>query len=165
MSQRDHHRSSELGHLRPQRPLPRRGGGSAFALQRAIGNRDTARMLARKGGGTFEKSVRIGPLGPIELTDSNIADWIGKKADVEDLVATTVVGKHSGELKRLSDSKTRIETLEVQVISGQNSWVVVTFKNAVIRGYDADAGGKTERWKAVRFDAVDIKRTSIGKPR
>jgi hypothetical protein len=168
MSQRDHVRSSEPGRGRSHTALPRRSANPVLALQRALGNRGTMRVLARKGGsgsGTFENSVRIGKLGPIEITKSNIADWIGKKADADDLIVTTVKGKHSDELKRMSDSKARIESLEVQSISGQNSWVIVTFKNAVIKGYAPDPSGKTESWKATRFDAVDIKRTSIGKPR
>ena len=147
---------------------PRRTASPVLTLQRAIGNRGTTRVVARKGGsgsGTFENSVRIGKLGPIEITESNIADWIGKKADVDDLIVTTAMGKHSDELKSMSDGKTRIDTIEVQSITGQNSWVIVTFKNAVIKGYAPGPSGKTERWKATRFDAVDIKRTAIGKPR
>ena len=78
---------------------------------------------------------------------------------------TTAKGTHSDELKRMSDSKARIPSIEVQSITGENSWFKVTFKNAVIRGYAPASSGKTERWKATGFDAVDIKRTSIGKPR
>jgi hypothetical protein len=168
MSQRDHARSSEPGRARSHTALPRRRANPVVALQRALGNRGTMRVLARKGGsgrGTFETSVRIGKLGPIEITESNIADWIGKKADADDLIVTTVKGKHSDELKRMSDSKARIDNLEVQSISGQNSWVIVRFRNAVIRGYAPDPSGKTESWRATRFDAVNIERTSIGKPR
>jgi hypothetical protein len=168
MSQRDHDPSSQPRQARSRAAVPRRSANPVLALQRALGNRGTTRVLARQGGagrGTFENSVRIGKLGPIEITESNIADWIGKKADVDDLIVTTVKGKHSDELQRMSDSKARIDNIEVQSIAGQNSWVDVTFKNAVITGYAPDPAGKTERWKATRFDAVDIKRTSIGKPR
>jgi len=168
MSQRDHDRSSEPRQARSNAALPSRGTSPVLALQRAIGNRGTIRVLARKGGsgpGTFENSVRIGKLGPIEITESNIADWIGKKADADDLIVTTVQDEHSHELQRMSDSKARIDSIEVQSITSQNSWVIVTFKNAVIRGYAQDQSGKTERWKANGFDAVNIKRTSIGTPR
>jgi hypothetical protein len=167
MSQRDHDRSSEPRQTRSRTALPRRSASPVLGLQRTIGNRGTARMLARKGASAaaFENSVRIGKLGPIEITESNIADWIGKKADADDLIVTTAKGKHSDELKRLSDSKSRVDGIEVQSITGQNTWVIVTFKNAVISGYTADPSGKTEQWKATRFDAVDIKRTAIGKPR
>jgi hypothetical protein len=167
MSQRDHDRSSEP-RARSLAALPRRSASPVLALQRALGNRGTTRLLARKGGsgpGTFENSVRIGKLGPIEIIEGNIADWIGKKANADDLIVTTVKGKHSDELQRMFESKARIDTIEVQSITGQNSWVIVTFKNAVIRGYTPDPSGKTEHWKATGFDAVDIKRTSIGTPR
>jgi hypothetical protein len=166
MSQRNHDRSSEPRQTRSPAAAPRRSASPVLRLQRAVGNRATTQVLARKGGseGTFENSVRIGKLGPIEITESNIAAWIGKQ-DVDDLVVTTAKGKHSAELQRMSESKSRIDTIEVQAISGQNSWVIVTFKNAVISGYAPDPSGKTERWKATQFDAVDIKRTSIGKPR
>jgi hypothetical protein len=168
MSQRDHDRRSEPRQARSRAVPPRRSADPVLALQRALGNRGTTRVLARKGGsgrGTLEHSMRIGKLGAIEITESNIADWIGKKGGADDLVVTTVRGKHSDELKRLSDSKARVDTIEVQSITGQNSWVIVTFKNAVIKGYAPDPSGKTEQWTATRFDAVDIKRTSIGKPR
>jgi hypothetical protein len=48
---------------------------------------------------------------------------------------------------------------------GENSIVVITFKNARIRGYAADESGKTEQWKAVDFDAVNRAKTSIGAAR
>jgi hypothetical protein len=162
------HRDGEPGRAQPQPAGPRRTTSPVLALQRAIGNRGTTRVLARQGGpgqGTFENSVHVGKLGPIEITDSNIGDWIAKKSDVDDLTATTVRGKHSDELKRLCESKTRVDRIEVQSITGQNTWVIVTFKNAIITGYTADSSGKTEAWKATQFDAVDIRRTSIGKPR
>jgi hypothetical protein len=168
MAQRDHDRRNETGQSRSPTTPPRRNAGSpVLELQRAIGNRSTNQVLARKKGsdrGTFENSVRIGKLGPLEIAESNIASWTGKQ-DADDLVATTVKGKHSAELKRMSESKERIDTIEVQAITGENSWVIVTFKNARIRGYAADDSGKTESWKATDFDAVNIKRTSIGKPR
>jgi hypothetical protein len=168
MSHRDHDRSSEPRRARPPTALARRGANPVLALQRALGNRGTTQVLARKGAsgpGTLEHSVRIGKLGPVEITDSNIADWIGKKADADELSVTTVKGKHSAELQRMSDGKSRIESIEVTSIIGQNSWVIVTFRNAIISDYAPDPSGKTEQWKAIRFDAVDIKRTSIGQPR
>jgi hypothetical protein len=164
MHQRAHNRRSEPGHA----ALPRRAASPVAALQRAIGNRGMAQVLARKGAGsgkgTFENSVKVGKLGPIEIKESNIADWIGKK-NPDDLIVTTTKGKHSDELKRMSESKERIDTIEVQAITGENSWVKVTFKNARIRGFAPDSEGKTESWKATDFDGVHIERTSIGTPR
>jgi hypothetical protein len=167
MSRRDLDRSS-AGRGGPSQATLARRADPAVALQRVLGNRGTTQVLARKGDKNerdFEHSVRIGDLGPIELKDSNVADWTSGKSEAEDLVATTVKGKHSAALQRLAESRTRIDALQVQSIVGQNTFVIVTFKNAIIKGYVADDTEKTERWKAVRFDAVDIKRTSIGKAR
>jgi hypothetical protein len=77
---------------------------------------------------------------------------------------TSVKGKHSDELKRMADGKTRIPKLTVTAVTGQNSWVVITFSNARIKGYEVDADGK-EHWQAVDFDAVHRETTSIGVPR
>jgi hypothetical protein len=166
MYQRDHDRSGEPGQTRSRTEPPRcrAGANAVLALQRAIGNRGTVQMLARKNRASFEHSVKIGKLGPIEIKGGNIADWIAKK-DPEDLVVTSAKGKHSDELKRMSDSKARIDTIEVQSVVGENSIVVITFKNARIRGYAADESGKTEQWKAVDFDAVNRAKTSIGTAR
>ena len=176
-------RSAEYGwrevtfHRDPDRTRgPRQGGSPArgraaspvIGLQHALGNRGTGQVLARRPvaqKGTFEHSVRIGKLGPVEVAESNVADWTSHKAGAEDLVITTVKGRHSGDLQRLADGRTRVDRIEVQVLTGQNSWAVVTFKNAVIRGYEADPEGKHESWTAIRFDGVDIRRTSIGVPR
>jgi hypothetical protein len=167
MSQRDHDRSSASGQGRSPAALGRRTGSPVLALQRAIGNRATGQALARKGTGTgtFEHSVQIGKLGPIEVSDSNIDAWVTKKDGADELVITTVKGKHSSQLRQMAESKAKIDTLDVSTVTGQNSWVIVTFHHVVIRGYEEDASGTTERWKAVGFDEVNIKRTSIGAPR
>jgi phosphosulfolactate synthase (CoM biosynthesis protein A) len=142
----------------------RRGADPAETLQRAVGNRGLAQVLSRQRG-TFENTVRVGSLGPIEVKESSVGDWVAHKADAGDLVVTSVMGKHSEELRRKASTKDRVDKIEVQVLTGQNSWVVVTFTNARLRGYEADSSGNTEHWKAVDFDHVDIKRTSIGVPR
>jgi hypothetical protein len=163
MYQRDHDRSSAPGRTRSHPAHRPRGVHPVLALQRLIGNRATVQVLARKGGkGTFEHSVKIGKLGPIEIKGGNLGDWVEKK-DPEDLVVTTTKGKHSDDLKRMSEGKERIDTIEVQSIVGENSFVVIKFRNARIRGYAAD--GKTEQWKAVEFDAVNRAKTSIGAAR
>jgi hypothetical protein len=162
MYQRGRHRSSAPGQTRSH---ARRSVHPVLALQRLIGNRGTVQVLARdKNRPSFEHSVKIGKLGPIEIKGGNIGDWIAKK-DPENLVVTSTKGKHSDELKRMSEGKDRIDTIEVQSIVGENSIVVITFKNARIRGYAADESGKTEQWKAVGFDAVNREKTSIGAAR
>ncbi|MEO8690390.1 MAG: hypothetical protein ABI611_19500 [Solirubrobacteraceae bacterium] len=166
MDQRHHHRGTAPGQTRPHSDLRRRSVHPVLALQRLIGNRGTTRVLARKNGtGTFANSVRIGKLGPIEIKESNIADWIGKK-NPETLTVTTAKGKKSSdELKRMSEGKTRVEAIEVTSVSGENTFIKVTFRNAHIKDYAADASGETEQWIVADFDAVNIERISIGKAR
>jgi hypothetical protein len=167
MYQRDYDRRSELEPT-PSRPAPpRRSVNPVLALQRAIGNRGTTRVLARdkkKNTGTFEHGVRIGKLGPIEIQGGNIGDWVDKK-DPETLTLTTVKGKHSKELKRLSGSEASIDVIETQSVVGENSIVVIKFRNARITGYTADEAGKTEEWKVVDFTAVNRSKISIGAAR
>jgi hypothetical protein len=167
MSQRDHERISEPGRARTQTAVPGRGLSPVLALQRTLGNRATTSLLARKDKkhGTFENSVQIGRLGPIEVKDSNVGEWLNHKTGADDLVVTAVMGPHSDELKRLSESKTKLDTIDISTVTGQNSWVTVTFRNARIRGYMADSSDKAEQWKATGFDTVNIKRLSIGAPR
>lgn len=162
MHQREHDRSNGPG----QTARPRRGAHPVLALQRLIGNRGTTQLIARqKNAGTFPHSVRIGKLGPIEIKESNIADWLGKK-NPENLTLTTAKGKKtSDELKRMSDDKTRVDAVEVNSVSGENTMIKVTFRNARIKGYAADASGETESWTVTGFDAVNIERISIGKHR
>jgi hypothetical protein len=165
MYQRDRDRSSAPGWVRSQTAPPRRSTSSVLALQRAIGNRATTRVLARdKNRPNFEHSVRIGKLGPIEVRESNAGEFSPKNV-LDALIVKTVKGKHSDELKRMSESRTRVDTLKVESIVGENTLLTVTFSNPRIRGYTADAGAKTESWKAVGFDAVDVKRIALGKAR
>src|SRR3954469_2722648 len=140
MRPRDHDRSSEQGRARSQSRLPRREVHPVLALQRLIGNRGTVRVLARKGkgkGGTFPNSVQIGKSGPIEITAGNLGDWLAKK-DPETLTLTTTKGKHSDEPKRRAESKEPIEKVVVTSVNGENTFVVLTFEHARIKGYEAD---------------------------
>lgn len=169
MPQRDHDRGSAPGQGRGRSGPPRRGESPVLVLQRSLGNRATAQLLARQGAGsgrgTFQNSVEVGKLGSIEISQSNIGDWIAHKSSAQDLVLTTVTGPHSSELKQMAGGKAKVDKIQVQTLTGENSWVIVTFSHAVLRDYVADPSGKTEQWKATDFDAVHIERTSIGKPR
>lgn len=164
----DRDRTSQTARGGSRAALPRRSANPVIVLQRAVGNRGTTRLLARKGGasrGTFENSVQIGKLGPIEVTESNVSEWVEKKSEPDTILVTSVKGKHSAELKRLSDDKTRIELIEFSAITGQNSWTVLSIKHGFIKDYTADTSGKSEHWALTGFDAVNRKRTSIGTPR
>ena len=164
MYQRHQDRGGEPGQIRPHPPLPRRSVNPVLALQRAIGNRGTAQVLARdkdKNRPSFEHSVTIGKLGPIEITGGNVGDWAAKK-DPDGLKVTSVKGKHSNELKRLFDSKARIDTVETASVVGENSLVTITFKDCRIKRYTTD--GEKEEW-TVEFASAKRQTLSIGKAR
>jgi hypothetical protein len=164
MYERYHDRRGEPDQIRPDPPRPRRSVDAVLALQRAIGNQGTARVLARekdKNRPSFEHSVKIGKLGPIEITGGNIGDWAAKK-DPDGLKVISVNGKHSGELKRLFDSKARIDAVETASVVGENSLVTITFKNCRIRRYSTD--DEKEEW-TVDFESAKRQTLSIGAPR
>ena len=96
MHERDHDRRRERDQTRSPEPLPppRSSADAVLALQRAIGNHGTARVLARedKNRPSFPHSVKIGTLGPIEIKGGNIEDWVAKK-DPDDLKVISDEGK------------------------------------------------------------------------
>ena len=74
----------------------------------------------------------------------------------------SVNGKHSAELKRLFDSKARIDTVETASVVGENSLVTITFKDCRIRRYSSDE--KNEEW-TLEFKGAKRQTLSIGTPR
>ncbi len=149
------------------RPLARRSASPVIALQRLAGNRGTSQLIARErknksSRGTFENSVKIGSLPTIEITGGNLADWSPKNVP-ETLEVTSTKGKHSEKLKGLADKRTKLDEIKVQAIKGQNSWTIITIRNARVAKYES--GEKTESWRLVDFDGVHFETTSIGVPR
>src|SRR4051795_7881883 len=148
MYQRDHRRGSG-----PSRPvLPRGGTHPVLELQRLVGNRATTRLLARdkkKNAAGFARSVQFGTFGPIEVKGGNVDDWVGTTTP-DELVLTTVKGKQSDQLKRLSGGKTRVEKLVLSAVSGENTMITITFSHVLIKDYAVD--GRTESWRVTDFD-------------
>jgi hypothetical protein len=164
MHKRYHDGSRERDQIRPDPPLPRSSVNAVLELQRAIGNRGTAQVLARekdKNRPNFPHSVKIGKLGPIEITGGNIGDWAAKK-DPDGLKVISVKGKHSDELKRLFESKARVDTVETASVVGENGLVTITFKNCRIKRYSTD--GDKDEW-TVEFESAKRQTLSIGAPR
>jgi hypothetical protein len=82
------------------------------------------------------------------------------------LEITSEKGKHSAELERMSNEKTKIPSLKVTTPMTDQSdqhldfgSVEIEFVNARIAGYAVD--GKLETWRAVDFEAVH--RTTISR--
>ena len=167
MPQRFHSRRDEEEEAiadRPDPPRPRRDVDGVLALQQAIGNRGTAEFLARekdKNRPSFEHSVKIGKLGPIEIKGGNVADWAAKK-DGNGLTVISTGGKHSKELKRLFDGKARIDKIETSSVVGENTLVTIVFGDCQIVRYASDE--KTDDW-AVEFQTAKRQTLSIGAAR
>jgi hypothetical protein len=162
MYQRDHDRRRAPGR---SHGAPPRRAHPVVALQRLIGNRGTVRVLARdkkKNAANFARSVQFGKFGPIEVKGGNVDDWVGTKTP-DELVLTTVKGRQSDELKRLSGGRTRVDTLVLSAVSGENTMITITLSHVLIKDYAAD--GKTESWRVTDFDAVHRDRVSIGAAR
>jgi hypothetical protein len=137
---------------------------AVLALQQAIGNHGTAQFLARekdKNRPSFEHSVKLGKLGPIEVKGGNVADWAAKK-DGNGLTVISAGGKHSKELKRLFDGKARIDKIETSSVVGENTLVTIVFGDCQIVRYSSDE--KTDDW-AVEFQTAKRQTLSIGAAR
>lgn len=164
MYERDRDRRREPDEAREEPPLPQPSENAVLALQRAIGNHGTARVLARdkdKNRPNFEHSVKVGKLGPIEITGGNIADWAAKKTP-DDLKIVSTKGAHSDELEKLFEAKTRIPTVETDSVVGENTIITIVFGSCRIRRYSAD--GDTEEW-TVEYETAKRQSLSIGAAR
>jgi hypothetical protein len=164
MHQRERHRRDEAEEQREEPPPPRRGADAVLALQQAIGNQGTARLLARqkdKSRPSFEHSVKIGKLGPVEITGGNVGDWAAKK-DADGLTVISVSGKHSAELKRLFDTKARIDKVETSSVVGENSLVTITFGSCRIKRFTTD--DTSDEWM-MEFETAKRHTLSIGAAR
>lgn len=141
----------------------RRANHPVLALQQAVGNRAVGQLLARKGPKL--PNIKIGK-HTIEVAGGNIAEWAASKVP-EALEVTSVKGKHSAELEKLSKERTRIESLTLTVAaastnkSGQELDVptlAIEFTKGRIKDYAVD--GKTESWQVVGFEGVHRTKTT-----
>jgi hypothetical protein len=165
MHQREHDRRRDPGQRRHDPPRPQSNVNAVLALQRTIGNRSTTQVLARdskdKNRPNYEHSAKFGKYGPIQITGGNIGDWAAKKTP-DDLRVVSAKGKHSDELKRLFDSKAKLDTLVTTSIVGENTLVTITFKSCRIRRYSIE--GDKEEW-TVEFEGANRESVSIGAAR
>ena len=164
MHRRYRDRVEEAEELRAEPQLPQRSEDAVLALQRAIGNHGTARMLARdakKNRPNFENQVKVGKLGPIEITGGNISEWAAKKTP-DDLHVISPHGKHSDELKKLFESKATIETLETESVVGENTIVTIVFSQCRIRRFSSD--DEHDDW-LVEYGGAKRQTLSIGSAR
>jgi hypothetical protein len=138
----------------------RRANNPVLALQQAVGNRAFGQMLARKP--SKNPTIQIGKLA-IEVAGGNIAAWAAGEVP-EALEVTSHKGRHSAELERLSNDRTRIKSLTLTVAAANKSGeldlgsLAIEFTNARIKGYAVD--GKTESWQVADFAEVHRTKTT-----
>jgi hypothetical protein len=149
------------GAIAPAGPDPavgRRSVSQALLLQRKIGNRATGQLLARAPATKNHGTVKIGTLPAIKIMGGNADEWAAK-GQPRTLEITSVKGKHSAALERLSKGASKLPTLKVTTPivdqSGQHldfGSVELEFAHVSIAGYAVE--GKLETWSAVDFNAV-----------
>ena len=107
-------------------PSPlRRSANPVLALQRSIGNRAVAQVLAREPDRTG--TVKIPGVGTINVKGGNLEEWAGTGApDTVDV--TSKKGKHSAKLEKLANDRTKMD-------------IVVTIAPAHKAGEELNVGG------------------------
>ena len=136
-------------------PVARRSANPVIGLQRQIGNRATAQVLARAPAVKDQGSVHVGKLPAIKILGGNAGDWAARK-DADMLAITSKRGAHSAGLERLSKQGGKIPMVKVTTPivdqSGQHlnfGHVELEFSNPRIADYTLD--GNVETWRAVEF--------------
>jgi hypothetical protein len=137
--------------------LLRRSSNPVLALQRSIGNRAVAQVLARDPARTG--SVKISGLGEIKVKGGNLEEWAGTAA-LDTVEVTSKKGKHSAKLQNLSTDRTRVDitvTIGAAHKEGEDLNVgggtQLDIKGARIKGYSVDADG-VETWTVTDFEKV-----------
>jgi len=141
---------------------PRRSPNPVLALQRAIGNRAVAQMIARDPEPVRKGTVTVGGVGKIKVKGGNLEEWAG--TDVLDTVeVTSEKGKHSTKLEKLSKAGTRTD-ITVMIAppykAGEDLNVgggtELEIKGARIAGYSVKDG--VETWRVGGFEKVARKK-------
>jgi hypothetical protein len=156
MPERDTERRRDGGRT-PAAPLPlRREPHPVLALQRLIGNRATAQVLARAPATTG--SVHISGVGDIKVKGGNLQDWTGSTAP-ETVDVTSHKGRHSAKLEKLSGEQTRTDvkvTIAPAFNAGEHlnagGGTTLEIKGARIHDYAAADGAET--WRLAEFTAL-----------
>jgi hypothetical protein len=154
-------RRREPGRSQAHRSPAHRRSNPVLALQRSIGNRAVAQVLARAPVRTG--TVQIGGVGEIKVKGGNLDEWTGK--DTPDTVdVTSAKGKHSAKLEKLSDAGTRTDvkvTIAAANSAGEELSVgggtLLEIKDARIKGYAIKDG--VETWRLAGFE--NVHRTKI----
>lgn len=149
-------RRREPGRSQAHRSPAQRSSNPVLALQRSIGNRAVAQVLARAPVRTG--TVQIGGVGEIKVQGGNLDEWTGK--DTPDTVdVTSVKGKHSAKLEKLADAGTRTD-VKVTIAPAENAGeelsvgggTLLEINDARVKGYTMKDG--VETWRLAGFEKV-----------
>jgi hypothetical protein len=161
MQDRVTHRRRERGRTEADSSLLRRSSNPVLALQRSIGNRAVAQVLARDLVRTG--TVQIGSVGQIKVKGGNLEQWAGT-ATLDTVEVTSQKGKHSAKLQKLANARTRTDvkvTIAPANKAGEQLSVgggtLLEIKDARITDYAVEDG--VETWRVGDFE--NLHRTKI----
>jgi hypothetical protein len=161
MQDRVTHRRRKPGRTEADSSLLRRSSNPVLALQRSIGNRAVAQVLARDPVRTG--TVQIGGVGQIKVKGGNLEEWAGT-ATLDRVEVTSQKGKHSAKLQKLANARTRTDvkvTIAPPNKAGEQLSVgggtLLEIKDAHIKDYAVEDG--VETWRVDDFE--NLHRTKI----
>jgi hypothetical protein len=160
MPQRASHRRRQPGGA-PAAPELLGHDNPVLALQRSIGNRAVAQMIARDPVRTG--TVEIAGVGAVKVKGGNLEEWAGKGTP-DTVELTSQKGKHSGKLEKLSTARTKTDvkiTIAPANQAGEDLNVgggtLLEITGARVTGYSVADG--VETWRVTNF--TNVKRTKI----
>ena len=162
-SQMSHARRHEPSRTQAGPSLRRRNANPVLALQRSIGNRAVAQVLARDPARTG--TVKIAGVGTIKVNGGNLEEWAGTAA-LDTVEVTSKKGKHSAKLQKLATERTRTDvtvTIAPAHKEGEDlnvgGGIQLDVEGARIKGYSVDADG-VETWHLGDFQNVHRTKTT-----
>ncbi len=161
MPERTTDRRRETGR-RPADPArAHRGSNSVLALQRSIGNRAVAQVLAREPVRTG--TVEIHGIGPIKVKGGNLGDWAGT-ATLDTVDVTSEKGPQAKKLEQMANARTKSDvkvTIAPTNEAGEHlsvgSFTQLDIKDARVKHYTVTDDGVS--WSLGDF--VDVHRTKV----
>ena len=138
-----------------------RNSSPVLALQRSIGNRAVAQVLARSAVRTG--SIHIAGVGDVKVKGGNLDDWTGTRS-FDTVEVTSQKGRHSRKLEQLANAGTRSDvkvTIAPANQAGEQLSVgggtLLEIKGARVSDYSVANG--VETWRVGDFQ--EVHRTKI----
>jgi hypothetical protein len=159
MLERDVDRRRERGRAQAS-PAPLRLDHPVLALQRSIGNRAVAQVLARAPA--TSGSVHIPGVGDVKVKGGNLEEWTGHETP-NTVDVTSHKGKHSAKLEKLAHAGTKVDvkvTIAPATKVGEELNLGATeldIKGAIVKDYAVAEGAET--WRLADF--TNVHRTKI----